>query len=155
MTTPEERLAALGIVLPPPLPAFGDYVPAVLSGDLLHVGGHVGTKTDGSVWTGKAGRAVGVDDARETTRSAAVNPLSTIRAALGTLDDVEQVIRLYGVVNADPDFAEHTRVIDAASALLVSVFGEAGRHARLAVGVSSLPADLVLKTEVTVRVVPR
>ncbi len=151
-TTPEQQLALLDLVLPPALPAFGEYVSAVVSGDLLHVGGHFGTKDDGSAWTGKVGRLVGVDEAREAARSAAVKLLSTVRAALGSLDEVEQVVRVYGVVNADPDFAEHTRVIDAASALLVSVFGEVGRHVRLAVGVSSLPADLVLEIEATIRV---
>lgn len=153
--TPEEQLVHLGLVLPPPLPAFGEYVPAVLSGGFLHVGGHFGTKADGSAHTGKVGRRVTVDVAKEAARSAAINLLSTVRAALGTLDDVEQVIRVYGAVNADPDFAEHTRVIDAASAVLVSVFGDAGRHARLAVGVSSLPADIVLELEATIRVVDR
>ena len=101
------------------------------------------------------GRLVGVDEAKEAARSVAVRLLSTVRAALGSLDDVEQVVRVCGGVKADPDLTEHTRVVDAASALLVSVFGDAGRRVRPAVGVRSLPADLVLETEATIEVVPR
>jgi enamine deaminase RidA (YjgF/YER057c/UK114 family) len=78
--------------------------------------------------------------------------LATIRDALGSLDRVEQVVRVYGVVNAMPQFVEHTSVIDAASDVLVEVFGEAGRHSRLAVGVSSLPANLTLEIEVQILV---
>lgn len=83
MTTPEQRLVELELVLPPPLPASGEQVPAVLSGDQLHIGGHFGTKADGSVWTGEVRRVVRVDEAREAARSAGATLLSTIRDALG------------------------------------------------------------------------
>jgi enamine deaminase RidA (YjgF/YER057c/UK114 family) len=152
--TATQRLADLGIALPAPLPAFGEYVPAVLSGDLLQVGGHFGLRDDGSAWTGKVGGAVDVEQARAAARSAALNLLATVRDVLGTLDAVVQVLRVHGVVNAVPDFVEHTRVIDAASAVIVEVLGEAGRHARLAIGASSLPGDLALEIEATLRVVP-
>jgi enamine deaminase RidA (YjgF/YER057c/UK114 family) len=152
--TPTQRLADLGITLPAPLPAFGEYVPAVLSGDLLQVGGHFGLREDGSAWTGKVGGAVDVEQARAAARSAALNLLATAQDALGTLDAVGQVLRVHGVVNAVPEFVEHTRVIDAASTVIVEVLGEAGRHARLAIGASSLPGDLTLEIEATLRVVP-
>jgi enamine deaminase RidA (YjgF/YER057c/UK114 family) len=148
----EERLKATGIELPPPLPAFGQYVPAVLARDVLWVGGHFGTRPDGTLHTGRCGEDTTADEAREAARSAAINLLATIRDALGSLNRVEQVVRVYGVVNAMPQFVEHTSVIDAASDVLVEVFGEAGRHSRLAVGVSSLPANLTLEIEVQILV---
>jgi enamine deaminase RidA (YjgF/YER057c/UK114 family) len=148
----EERLKATGIELPAPLPAFGQYVPAVLARDVLWVGGHFGTRPDGTLHTGRCGEDTTADEAREAARSAAINMLATIRDALGSLDRVEQVVRVYGVVNAMPQFVEHTSVIDAASDVLVEVFGEAGRHSRLAVGVSSLPANLTLEIEVQILV---
>jgi len=143
----EARLKATGIELPAPLPAFGQYVPAVLARNVLWVGGHFGTRPDGTLHTGRCGEDTTADEAREAARSSAFNMLATIRDALGSLDRVEQVVRVYGVVNAAPQFIEHTSVIDAASDVLVEVFGEAGRHSRLAVGVSSLPANLTLEIE--------
>lgn len=145
--THEERLASSGLTLPEPLPAFGQYVPSVRHGDQLWVGGHFGTRADGSLWTGRCGEDVALDEGREVARSAACNLLATVRDALGSLDPVVQVVQVYGVVNATPSFVEHTGVIDAASDVLVEVFGDAGRHTRLAVGVSSLPANMVLEIQ--------
>lgn len=150
----EQRLAATAIALPPALPAFGQYVPAVFHGDQLWVGGHFGTRDDGSIHTGRCGDDVTTAEARVAARSAALNLVATVRDTLGTLDRVVRVAHVYGVVNAIPEFVEHTSVIDAASDVLVEVFGEAGRHARLAVGVSSLPANLVLEIQATLVVTP-
>jgi enamine deaminase RidA (YjgF/YER057c/UK114 family) len=97
----------------------------------------------------KLGRS---DAGREAARFAAISALATIRSELGTLDAVKQVLLVRGVVNAAPDFIGHTQVIDGASEVFVEVFGDAGRHARLAVGVSSLPANIALEIEVTVEV---
>ncbi|MEI8358856.1 MAG: RidA family protein [Deltaproteobacteria bacterium] len=152
--TPEQRLARSSLELPAALPAFGQYVPAVLRGSQLWVGGHFGTRPDGSLHVGRCGQDVSVGQAREAARSAAINLLATVREALGTLDRVEQVVQVYGVVNSTPDFLEHTSVIDAASDALVEVFGDAGRHTRLAVGVSSLPANLVLEIQAMILVGP-
>ena len=150
--TAEGRLAQLGITLSDPLPAFGEYVPAVRSGHQLWLGGHFGTRPDGSIWTGKVGNDLTPDDAQEAARSAALHLLTTVRAELGSLDHVAQVVRLYGVVNSVPDFVGQTAVIDAASKVLVDVFGDRGRHARLAVGVAALPGDLALEIEAVVEV---
>jgi enamine deaminase RidA (YjgF/YER057c/UK114 family) len=150
----EQRLAAASIRLPPALPAFGQYVPAVLHGDQLWVGGHFGTRADGSIYAGRCGQDVSTAEAREVARSAAVNLLATVRETLGSLDRVVKVVHVFGVVNATAEFVEHTAVIDGASDVLVDVFGEAGRHARLAVGVSSLPANLVLEIQATLLVEP-
>jgi enamine deaminase RidA (YjgF/YER057c/UK114 family) len=152
--THEQRLTQTIGTLPVALPAFGQYVPAVLFGSQLWVGGHFGTRPDGSVHVGKCGLDVSAADAREAARSAAVNLLATVRETLGSLDRVVQVVQVYGVVNATPDFVEHTTVIDAASDVLVEVFGDAGRHSRLAVGVSSLPANLVLEIQAQLIVEP-
>ena len=152
--THEQRLNRASIELPPALPAFGQYVPAVLHGEQLWVGGHFGTRADGSIHTGRCGDDVSVDEARAAARSAAVNLLATVRETLGSLDRVVRVVQVYGVVNSTPEFVEHTAVIDSASDVLVEVFGDAGRHARLAVGVSSLPANLVVEIQATLVVVP-
>lgn len=143
----EERLTQTGIVLPPALPAFGQYVPAVHHGDQLWVGGHFGTGADGSLHVGRCGLDVTTADARIAARSAAVNLLATVRETLGSLNSVRKIVQVYGVVNATPEFTEQTSVIDAASEVFVDVFGDAGRHTRLAVGVASLPANLVIEIQ--------
>lgn len=145
----------LGLTIPDPLPPFGEYVPAVRSGNQLWVGGHFGTRPDGSIWTGKVGAGVSMDEAQQAARSAALNLLATVRAELDSLDDVVRIVHVYAVVNSTPDFLGQTTVIDAASKVLVGVFGERGRHARLAVGVAALPGDLVLEIEAVVDVVDR
>ncbi|MFM7224937.1 MAG: RidA family protein [Actinomycetota bacterium] len=149
----ERRLADLGVTLPDPLPPFGEYVPAVRSGRQLWVGGHFGTRPDGSIYTGRVGDTVSAEDARAAARSAALNLLATVRAEVGTLDAVEQVVHLSGVVNSTPDFIGQTGVIDGASEVFVAVFGDRGRHARLAVGVAALPGDLVLEIEAVIDLV--
>ncbi len=151
--TPEDRLASLNIVLPEALPAFGQYVPAVQHGTYLWVGGHFGTDESGALCVGKCGHDVSAQEARLVARSAAINMLATLKATLKSLDRVEQIAQVYGVVNATPDFVEHTGVIDAASDVFVDVFGDAGRHSRLAVGVASLPANMVL--EITAQIIIR
>ena len=148
----DTRLVALGLVLPEPLPPFGEYVPAVRSGSQLWVGGHFGTRPDGTIWTGKVGAGVTADEAQAAARSAAVNLLATVRSQLGSLDRVRQFVHVYGVVNSAPSFVGQTAVVDAASKVFVDVFGDAGRHARLAVGVASLPGDLVLEIEAVIEV---
>lgn len=145
--TPEQRLDDLGLTLPEPMPPFGEYVPAVRAGGQLWVGGHFGTGADGAILTGTVGASVTAEAARDAARSAAMSLLSTVRAELGSLDAVDRVVHVYGVVNSTPDFVGQTGVIDAASEVLVAVFRERGRHARLAVGVAALPGDLVLEIE--------
>jgi enamine deaminase RidA (YjgF/YER057c/UK114 family) len=126
----------------------------VLHGNHLWLGGYFGTRPDGSLYTGRCGHDVTASEARDVARSAAINMLATAREALGSLDRVEQIGQLYGVVNATPDFFEHTSVIDASSDVLVAVFGASGRHTRLAVGATSLPANLVLEIQALFIVAP-
>jgi len=99
---------------------------------------------------GKLGADLTIDDGRAAARLAAISALNTLRHELGTLDAVRRIVSLRGVVNATPDFTAHTQVIDGASDVFVEVFGDAGHHARLAVGVSSLPANLALEIELLV-----
>jgi len=108
--THEQRLGSTGIALPAALPAFGQYVPAVLHGDQLWVGGHFGTRDDGSIHTGRCGEGVTTAEARAAARSAALNLVATVRDTLGSLDRVVRVAHVYGVVNATPEFVEHTSV---------------------------------------------
>jgi enamine deaminase RidA (YjgF/YER057c/UK114 family) len=148
----EQRLAELGIMLADPFPPAGSYVNAVRTGDLLVLGGHIPWDPPDRVVLGKLGDALDVGAGRAAARLAAISALSTLRHELGSLDAVRQIVSLRGVVNATPDFVAHTQVIDGASDVLIDVFGAAGRHARLAVGVSSLPVDLALEIELLVEV---
>jgi enamine deaminase RidA (YjgF/YER057c/UK114 family) len=146
------RLAELGIELSDPFPPAGEYINAVRTGDLLILGGHIPFSPPQRIIFGKLGADLDVDAGREAARFAAITALATIRSELGTLDAVKRIVLVRGVVNAASDFIGHTQVIDAASEVFVNVFGDAGRHARLAVGVSSLPANIALEIEVTVEV---
>jgi enamine deaminase RidA (YjgF/YER057c/UK114 family) len=149
----EARVKELGLEIPAePFKPGGQYVNATRSGNLLFVAGQVPAKADGSIVRGKLGADMDVAAGYETARLAALNALATVRSELGSLDNVVRVLRVYGVVNSTPEFMLHTRVIDGASDLLVEVFGEAGKHARLAVGVASLPAGMALEFEMTVEV---
>jgi enamine deaminase RidA (YjgF/YER057c/UK114 family) len=152
METPTARLAALDLPLPQLPPTAGTYVNAVQSGTLLFLAGHVPIRADGSVALGKLGSDLTTADGYEAARAAALGALVTMTHALGSLDRVRRILRVYGVVNATPDFVEHTQVINGASDLFGAVFGDAGAHARLAVGVSSLPWNIALEIEVTAEV---
>lgn len=151
-TSPEARLRELGLDLPVmPAPA-GTYVHAVVSRGMLYTAGHIPLRADGSVIFGRLGDDLDVEAGYEAARVAALGVLATIRDTLGSLDRVARFARVYGTVNAAPEFLLHTRVINGASDLFVEVFGDAGQHARLAVGVSSLPFNIALEVEATVEI---
>jgi enamine deaminase RidA (YjgF/YER057c/UK114 family) len=145
--TVDDRIEELGLELPPPFPPAGTYVPAVRTGDLLFLAGHIPIGADQQVVLGKLGDDLDLDAGRRAARLAALSALATLRDELGSLDRVTRIVSLRGVVNATPDFAGHTQVIDGASDVFVDVFGDRGKHARLAVGVSSLPVNLALEIE--------
>jgi enamine deaminase RidA (YjgF/YER057c/UK114 family) len=138
--------------LPAPFPPAGEYVNAVRTGDLLVLGGHIPISPDNQIVFGKLGAELDVEQGRAAARLAALSALASMHAELGDLDRVGRIVSVRGVVNAVPEFMGHTQVIDGASEVFVEVFGERGRHARLAVGVSSLPANLALEIEVLVEV---
>jgi enamine deaminase RidA (YjgF/YER057c/UK114 family) len=144
---PEERVQALNLVLPEPPKPLGTYVPAVEAGGLLFVSGMLPVKEQGRVWIGHVGTELTVAEGREAAKLAALNGLAVVRAALGSLNRIRRLARLTVHIAAAPDFGEHAAVADGASELLAAVFKDGGGHARLALGASSLPAQMPLELE--------
>lgn len=149
--TPEQRLAALGLVLPAPPEPGGNYVSFRKAGSLLFLAGVI-SSDEAEVLTGTIGTDCSFEEGREAARRCALTQLAVIREALGSLDRVEQVISVNGYVNAVPGFPDSPKVINGASDLFVEVFGESGRHARAAVGVSALPRNARVELQMTVAV---
>jgi len=147
---PEARLRELGLTLPKPAAPIANYVNAVRVGNLLFLAGH--SECGDKFMTGKVGRDVTVDSAYASARRTALCLMSTLKAELGDLRKVRRVVRVFGMVNATPDFVDHPKVINGCSDLLTQVFGERGRHARAAVGMSSLPANIPVEIEMLVEV---
>ena len=152
--TPYERLNELGLALMTPAVPMANYVPYVLAGPFLYLSGQGPREPDGLLHTGKVGVDVGLDEAYGHARTTGLNLLSVAHAALGDLGRVARVVKLLGMVNAVPHFADHPRVINGASDLFVAVFGEAGRHARSAVGVGSLPGNITVEIEAVLEIRP-
>jgi enamine deaminase RidA (YjgF/YER057c/UK114 family) len=141
----EQRLRDLGIELPAvPAPA-ANFANCVRTGNLVFCSGTVPTTADGEIPKGKVGADVTIEEAVEHARSLALNLLAIVRQEVGDLDRVRRVVKLLGMVNATPDFREHSKVINGCSDLLVEVFGE--RHARSAVGMCSLPFGITVEIE--------
>lgn len=140
-------MQAAGLVLPDPIPPTARFVPAKRFGNLLFVSGQGPNRPGSNQHRGKVGGAVSLEEARGHARLTGLNVLAAVKGALGDLDQVEGVVKLLGLVNATPDFQDHSKVIDACSELFVEVFGEAGEHARSAIGVSSLPNDITVEIE--------
>ncbi len=145
--TVESRLAALGLALPAaPAPA-ANYVPWVISGNQIFVSGQI-SQADGALIKGKLGADLSVEQGAAAARTCALSLLAQARAALGgDLSRLARVVKLTGFVNCTPDFADHPKVINGASDLMVAVLGEAGRHARSAVGSASLPLGVAVEIE--------
>jgi len=143
----ETRLAELGITLPDaPAPA-ANYVPTVRTGNLLFISGQVSKGADGPI-TGKLGGGFSVEDAQAAARVCGLNLIAQAKAACdGDLDRVTRIVKLVGFVNATQDFDQHPAVINGASDLMVEVFGDKGRHARSAIGSSSLPFGIAVEVE--------
>jgi enamine deaminase RidA (YjgF/YER057c/UK114 family) len=147
MTTPEQRLEALGLTLPPVPTPVANYVPYRFNGNVLYLSGQGPKRPDGSFRVGRLGRDISVEEAYQEARLTGLGLLAAAKAALGSLDRIEAVLKLLGMVNAEPDFADHPKVINGCSDLLVDVLGEAGRHARSAVGMGSLPNRMAVEIE--------
>ena len=142
----DARLKELGIVLPPvPVPV-ANYVPSVITGNLLYLSGQGPRSADG-FHRGVVGADVGVEDAYAHARIVGTQLIAAAKQALGSLDRVSRVVKLLGMVNAAPGFTKHPAVINGCSDLLVQVFGDAGRHARSAVGMGSLPENITVEIE--------
>ena len=145
--TPEQRLEALGLTLPPVPTPVANYVPYRFNGNVLYLSGQGPKRPDGSYRVGRLGRDISVEEAYQEARLTGLGLLAAAKAALGSLDRIEAVLKLLGMVNAEPDFADHPKVINGCSDLLVDVLGEAGRHARSAVGMGSLPNRMAVEIE--------
>lgn len=143
----EERLTTLGLTLPPPPKPMGTYVPYRLAGNILFLSGVGPRRADGSMITGKVGGAVSVEQAVEAARLCALNLLVNTRLAAGSLDRVDTVLKVLGMVNAVPEFGDHPKVIDGCTNLFVELIGENGRPARSAVGMGSLPGGISVEIE--------
>jgi enamine deaminase RidA (YjgF/YER057c/UK114 family) len=143
----DERLAALGIVLPPPPKPVANYVPWVKTGSLLFISGQGPRRPEGGMFTGKVGSDVTVDEAYAHARIVGLQLLSLMRDAAGGLDNIARVVKVLGMVNGAPEFEHHPRVINGCSDLLVEVLGDRGRHARSAVGMGSLPDNITVEIE--------
>jgi enamine deaminase RidA (YjgF/YER057c/UK114 family) len=148
----DDRLSELGLELPPPIQPLGSYCTHVRSGNVLYLSGHVPVRDGKAVYVGKLGSDLTVEQGQEAARFTALNCLATIRAALGSLDRVERVLRLTGYVQSAPGFGQQAAVLNGASDLLSQVFGERGVHVRTAVGASELPSNVAVELEVTLEV---
>jgi enamine deaminase RidA (YjgF/YER057c/UK114 family) len=144
----DERLKTLGIELPAPSAPGANYVPFVRTGDLLFLTGQLSQWNGERRFVGKLGREFSVQQGQQAARLCALNLLAHVRAALeGDLDRVVRCIRIAGFVNSVPDFVSQSQVMNGASDLFIEVFGESGRHTRMAVGVSALPYDVAVEVE--------
>lgn len=144
----EARLEALGIELPEPSKPGANYVPYLASGNLLFLTGQLCHWNGERLFVGKLGAEYDTQDGEKAARVCALNLISQLRVALnGNLDRVTQTLRLAGYVNSTPDFHGHSQVMNGASDLFMQVFGEAGRHTRMAVGVSALPYNVAVEVE--------
>lgn len=140
----------LGIVLPPVFAPAGNYLGCVVDDGLVYVAGH-GPVNGREVVQGKVGRDLTVEQGQAAARMTGLSILATLRASLGSLDRIARIVKVFGMVNVAPGFNQTPAVIDGCSDLLVEVFGEAGRHARSAVGMAELPLDIAVEIELVAR----
>ncbi len=150
MSTPEQRLAELGLTLPEPRRPVANYVPFVRAGNLIHISGQVSTDASGGV-LGVVGEEVDLETAKRAARICGLNLIAQMKAALdGDLSKVRRIVKLAGFVQAGPTFFDIPQVVNGCSDLMVEVFGDAGRHARSAVGVYRLPMNFAVEVDAVV-----
>lgn len=152
VANPEARLAELGIELPEVPAAIANYVPAVRSGNLVFLAGQIAKGPDGKFLTGKVGADLTVEQGAAAARICAIQLIAALKAEIGDLSKVKRIVRVGGFVACTDDFTAQSRVVNGASDLLVAVFGDAGRHARAAVGVNALPAGAPVEIELIAEV---
>ncbi|NWG93498.1 MAG: RidA family protein [Parvularculaceae bacterium] len=151
MSRVEKRLAEIGVILPSPVAPVANYVPWVLSGRLLHISGQVSIGREGLI-RGKLGADLSVEQGVEAARACAINLIAQMKAALDDLDRVTRIVKLSGYVNSTPEFSDQPKVVNGASDLMVAAFGDAGRHARAAVGAPSLPLGAAVEIDAVAEV---
>ncbi|HMK42783.1 MAG TPA: RidA family protein [Dissulfurispiraceae bacterium] len=150
----EEKLTALGIYLTETPKPLGSYVPCVQSGALLFLSGVLPLCDGKLIWAGKVGDALTLEDGRQAARQSAINALSVLKSHLGSLDRIKQCVKVNGYIASAPSFSDHPKVLNGCSDLLFEVFGEAGRHARAALGVASLPLDAPVEIDFIFEIAP-
>jgi enamine deaminase RidA (YjgF/YER057c/UK114 family) len=149
----EAKLKELGITLKEPAKPIANYVPYVRTGSLLTVSGQICLDGDGKlVATGQLGAGVSIEDGQKAARACAISLINQVKAAIGDLDKVKQVVRLGGFINSTSGFTEGPKVMNGASDIMVAVFGDKGKHARSTVGVAALPANAAVEVEGTFEV---
>ncbi len=148
----EQRLNELEVTIPAPGRPVANYVGAVQTGNLVYVSGHGPRLPEGGSITGKLGRDLTTAEGYEAARRCIIAALASLQAEIGDLNRVRRIVKLLGMVNCTPDFTEPPQVINGASDLLVALFGDAGRHARSAVGMQSLPGNIAVEIEMIVEV---
>jgi enamine deaminase RidA (YjgF/YER057c/UK114 family) len=146
-SSPQAALERLGLTLPPPAPPVAAYIPTRRSGNLLYVSGQIPIRDGRLMATGAVPGQVDLETARACAIQCTLNALSAAKAALGSLDNIRQVVRVGCFVASEPGYGDQPKVANAASELLVAVLGEAGRHARAAVGCSALPLNVPVEIE--------
>ena len=145
----EEKLKALGVTLPnPPTPA-GSYVPAIKTGNLLFISGQIPMEDGKVIFTGKVTNE-NIETAKKSAKMCAINLLAQMKRELGSLDKVTKIVRISGFINSDPEFYEHPKIINAASDLFFEIFGDKGKHSRIAVGVACLPLNAMTEIDAIV-----
>ena len=149
MSTPEHRLAAMGIELPAPNAPVANYVPFVIEGNMIYISGQISTGPDGLV-VGRLGETMDVEAGQAAARLCAINLIAQMKAAVGSLSRIQKVIKLGGFVNAAPGFTEIPQVINGCSDLMVDVFEDVGRHARSAVACPVLPLGVAVEIDAVV-----
>ena len=155
MVHTEKQLEELGITLPPAPKAAANYLPARKSGNLLFLSGHLPLQSDGSLMKGRIGpEAKPLEHGYQAARQVGLNLIATLKEELGDLDRVEQVVKLFGIVQSTNDFKEQHLCINGVSDLFVEVFGDRGVHARSAIGTNCLPLDISVEVEAIVQVKP-
>jgi len=148
----EQRLNEIGLSLPEVAKPVAEYVPAKMVGNLVFCSGQGPVKEGKMVYIGKVGRELGIEEGYEAARICALNCLAAIKTVVGSLDKIDEIIRLRGFVNSDLDFFRQPEVLNGASELMVKIFGEKGKHARSALGVSSLPFGISVELEMVVSI---
>ena len=152
MSTPEERLAELGLTVPEVVPPVASYLPAVRTGNLVYTSGQLPMRDGALMATGKVGGEVTAEEAYEYARQCALNAIAAVKAEIGDLSKVRRVVKVVAFISSTPDFTGQPGVANGASELFAAAFGDAGRHARSAVAAPVLPLDSPVEVEIVVEV---
>jgi|TARA_B110000263_G_scaffold203813_1_gene183895 enamine deaminase RidA (YjgF/YER057c/UK114 family) len=148
----ENKLKELGIELNSPPSPVANYIPVQQTGNLIYLSGQGPRDISGNFITGKVGEDISADEAYDLAKNTAINLISVMKSYLGSLDRIEKIVKVLGMVNSTSDFKDHPKVINGCSDFFVEIFGEKGRHARSAVGMGSLPNNMAVEIEIIVQV---